>query len=121
MMPRLLLAALATLLLTFGALAHGTGPNGGPMADAGGYHVEMVAKGTSLTIYLNTEDDKPVPAAGHKATAILVVAGKPQRIELAPAGDNKLTGQAAVALPASPKGAVQITMPSGKTAQVKFD
>src|SRR5262245_62655176 len=90
-------AALATATPAF---AHGPkiGPNGGQQADAGSLHLEVVSKGTTLEVLLNTHSDKTVPSAGHKGTAILVVGGKPQRIPLEPAGGNKLSGTAAVEL-----------------------
>jgi hypothetical protein len=37
-----------------------------------------------------------------------------------PAGTNKLSGTSPVALPKEPKGAVQITTPTGSTLQAKF-
>ena len=67
------------------------------------------------------DKDKPVDAKGFKATGIFVVGGKPQRIELKPESANKLTGTSPVALPATLKGAVQITLPTGKTVQAKFE
>jgi hypothetical protein len=114
---------LAGLLLATIAFAHGPdkGPNGGAQVDAGDYHVEMVAKDKALTVYLHDEKDQPIDAKGHKATGIFVVGGKPQRIELKADGANKLTGTSLVPLPASLKGAVQITLPSGKTVQAKFE
>ena len=117
-----ILAVAGSLLLATAASAHGPdkGPNGGRQVDAGDYHVELVTKDTDLTVYLRTDKDKDVEATGHKATAILVVSGKPQRIELTPAGGNRLSGKSAVPVPATAKGAVQITTPSGKTAQAKF-
>jgi hypothetical protein len=63
---------------------HRKGANGGRQVDAGDYHVEMVAKDTSLAVYLNDDNDKPVEAKGYKVTGIFVVGGKPQRIELKP-------------------------------------
>ena len=113
-------------LLTFAtiatsAFAHGPskGPNGGRQVDAGDYHVEVVAKDTALTVYLHDEKDKPVDAQGHKG--IVVVGGKPQRIELTADSANKLSGTSSVPLPGRVKGAVQITLPSGKTVQAKFE
>jgi len=118
-----ILTLLAALLLTTNAYAHGPnkGPNGGAQVDAGDYHVEMVAKDTALTVYLHDDKDKPVDAKGYKATGIFVVNGKPQRIELKADSANKLTGTSSVPLPARLKGAVQITLPSGKTVQAKFE
>ena len=112
----------ATLLIAATAYAHGPekGANGGPQVDAGDYHVEMVTKDTSLWVYVNDKKDQPVDAKGLKGTGIFVVAGKPLRIELKPDSANKLSGSAPVPLPAKLKGAVQITLPNGKSVQAKF-
>jgi hypothetical protein len=117
------LAFIAGLLFATAAVAHGPskGVNGGPQVDAGDYHVELVANDKTLSIYLNDRDNKPVNAQGYKGIGIFVVKDKPHRIELQPEQANKLTGTAPVSLPASAKGAVQITLPSGKTVQAKFE
>ena len=64
--------------------------------------------------------DNDVKTDGFKGTAIFVIDGKPQRIPLIPAGENRLSGTSPVDLPTNPKGAVQITTPSGGTMQAKF-
>jgi hypothetical protein len=97
------------------------GVNGGAQADAGSFHVEVVPQGTTLQVFLRDHSDKAVRTEGYKGTAIFVIDGKPQRIPLAPAGENKLTGTSAVSIPSEPKGAVQITTPSGTTMQAKFN
>jgi hypothetical protein len=106
-----ILSLLTALFLVTQAYAHGPdrGPNGGKQVDAGDYHVEMVAKDTQLAVYLRDDKDKPVDATGFKATGIFVVGGKPQRIELKTESANKLSGTSSVPLPATLKGAVQIT------------
>ena len=113
----------AALLAATTAYAHGPskGTNGGQLVDAGDYHVEMVAKDMSLSVYINDDQDKPIDAKGFKATGIFVVGGKAQRVELVPQSANKLSGTSQAALPANPKGVVQITLPNGKTVQAKFD
>lgn len=113
-----LLVATATL-----AAAHApkVGVNGGPQADAGSFHVEVVSQGTTLQVFLRDHGDRAVPTEGYKGTAIFVVDGKPQRIPLGPAGDNKLSGASAVTVPSEPKGAVQITTPTGSTVQARFN
>ena len=118
-----ILTLLAALVIATTAFAHGPnkGPNGGRQVDAGDYHVEMVAKDTALTVFLHDDKDKPIDAKGYKATGIFVVGGKPQRIELNPDSANKLIGTSSVPLPATLKGAVQITLPTGKTVQAKFE
>jgi hypothetical protein len=118
-----LITVIALASLVSAAFAHSphTGANGGKVVDAGDYHVEMITKDKALNVYLHDRDNKPVEAKGHKAVGIFVVAGKSQRIELTPESANKLTGTAPVALPATPKGAVQITLPSGSVVQAKFE
>jgi hypothetical protein len=115
----------ATALAASGAAAFAhapkQGPHGGPQADAGSFHVEIVPDGTALAVYLRDHSDKVFPSAGFKGTAILLIDGKPTRIPLAPDGDNKLTGTAPIALPAEPKGAVQLVTPAGQTVQAKFE
>jgi hypothetical protein len=83
--------------------------------------VEIVPKGTVLQVYLKDHSDKPVSITGFKGTAIFVINGKAVRITLTPAGENQLTGTSSVDLPADPKGAVQITTPTGSTVQAKFN
>ena len=116
------LFAVALLGLPSFAQAHSpkVGANGGAQVDAGSYHVELVPDGTTLQLYLRDHSDKEVASVGFKGTAIFVIDGKPQRIPLTPAGTNKLTGTSSVALPREPKGAVQITTPTGSTVQAKF-
>jgi hypothetical protein len=113
---------IAALLIATAALAHGPnkGPNGGVQVDAGNHHVELVSKDAALTVFLYDENDNPVDAKGAKATGIFVIDGKPQRIELTGQSANQLSGTSPIALPASLKGAVQITLPSGKSIQAKF-
>lgn len=117
--------ALAIALIAFAplvALGHSPerGKNGGQQADAGNYHVEVVAKDNTLNIYVNDHSDNAVQTKGFKGTAILVVNGKAQRISLAPRGDNVLTGTSPVELKAPIKGAIQITDSDNVTVQAKF-
>lgn len=119
------LAALAVglALATGPTLAHEptTGPNGGLQVDAGTWHAELVANGTTtVAIFLADADGKAIPAAGFKANAIFVVDGKPQRFTLEAAGGSKLVGTAPLGVPAGVKGAVQLTAPDGTTGQAKF-
>ncbi len=116
----LIIAALAVVPLGASAHAPKTGQNGGPQEDAGSFHVEIVPKGTALRVYLKDHSDKTVSTIGFKGTAIFVIDGRAERITLTPAGENQLNGIASVDLPAEPKGAVQITTPTGSTVQARF-
>jgi hypothetical protein len=118
------IAAAALFIVTTSiASAHApkVGVNGGAQADAGSFHVEVVSQGTTLQVFLRDHSNKAVLTDGYKGTAIFVIDGKPQRISLTPAGENKLTGNSSISIPSAPKGAVQIIMPSGGTVQAKFD
>lgn len=115
-------AVVAIALNAAPAAAHDPKPqHGGRIVVAGNYHVEMVAKDRQVHVYLLDHSDKPVTAKGRKGVAILVVDGKSTRIPLEPGDGSRLSGEAAAALPAAPKGVVQITEPSGGTVQARFN
>lgn len=119
-----LIAVLARLTLSHQpVMSHevAKGPNGGQVADVGDYHVELVAKQNVVEVFVRDGSDKPVATTGFKGTAILVVDGKPQRITLEASDGHRLAGKAGIALPARPKGVVQLTAPGGKTVQGRFN
>jgi hypothetical protein len=68
---------------------------------------------------------KPPPKAaamdGYKGLAVIPVGGKSERIDLAPAGGNKLAGTVTVAIPPNAKGVVRLNGPDENTSQAKFD
>ena len=100
---RLLAACLAVLVAAAPAFAHAPrpGPNGGLLVDAGTkHHAELVANGTpQVVVFLSDQDDKPVPAAGFRGNAILVIEGKTQRFPLQAGEGNRLVGTAPVPVP----------------------
>lgn len=118
-MMRSLIAGLILVASLVAAPAHEqrVGPRGGALVDAGNYHVEVVTREKSVEIFVSDLSDKPLPANGFKALAILAAAGKSIRVTLQPAPDGaKLVGDAPEPLPAGVKGAVQLTAPDGRTA-----
>lgn len=121
---RLATIALSLVLMTsFAAFAHETakGRNGGLRVDAGKYHTELLVDGTNnVAVFLSDADDKPIPAKGFKANAILVIGGKSQRFPLTPAEGSKLVGTAPAPVKPGVKGAIQLSAPDGATAQAKF-
>lgn len=99
----------------------GKGRNGGLRVDAGQYHTELVVDGSpNIVVHLSDVDDKPIPSTGFKATAILIISGKSQRVELAPLEPSKLVGTAPTGVAPGVKGVVQLTSPDGATQQGKF-
>lgn len=61
------------------------------------------------------------PRKAFRGAAIFVIDGKPERITLTPAGGNQIKGGSSVTIPSEPKGAIQITTPTGSTVQAKFN
>lgn len=108
----------ALIFLATTAFAHEPrkGPNGGDLVDAGAYHIEVAAKGTTLDVFVSDNIDRPVSTAGFKALAIIVIDGKTQRVALEPTGDSKKLSGIAPAAVTVVKGAVQLTAPDGTTA-----
>ena len=116
------LTFIAALAFAAAAEAHAPpkGKNGGQQTDAGNYHVEVVARGNTLDVFITDHSEAAVPTKGFKGTAILVVQGKAQRITLAPRGENILTGTSPVELAAPIRGAIQITNTENTTVQAKY-
>jgi hypothetical protein len=102
------------VLATAPAFAHDAkGPNGGRVKDLGPFHAELTAKGSTVELYVTDTANKAVAVDGYK--------GQSERIDLAPAGGNRLTGTSTVAIPPNAKGVVRLNGPDGKTSQAKFD
>lgn len=113
--------ALGQLALPARAHEPRTGPHGGQLVDAGSYHVEVITQEKAIEVYVSDLADKPLPAAGFKALAILALEGKAARVPLAPIADgSRLAGNAEIVLPRRIKGALQLTSPDGKTATATF-
>jgi hypothetical protein len=121
-MKRLFLA-LALIAAPLAVSAHevAKGPNGGPVVDSAGHHVEMVAKGTELVLFLTEENDKPLASAGTKnARAIVQDGGKTATVSLQPAEPNKLIGTLAQPLGPGARVVVSATMADGHGVQARF-
>jgi hypothetical protein len=121
-MKRLCLT-LAVAACPFAVLAHevAKGPNGGPVFDSGGHHVELVTQGTELLLVLTEGDDKPLASAGTKnARATIQDGGKTATVALQPAEPNKLVGTLAKPLGAGARVVVSATMNDGHAVQARF-
>jgi hypothetical protein len=118
-----LFLVLAIAAAPFGATAHevAKGPNGGPVVDSSGHHVEMVAKGSELVLFLTEADDKPLASARTKnARAIVQDGGKTATVQLQPAEPNKLIGALSQPLGSSARVVISVTMADGHTVQARF-
>lgn len=117
------IAFLCSAVLPLAALAHevAKGPNGGPVVDSGGHHVEMVAKGTDLTLFLTGEGDKPLASAGTRnARAIVQDGGRTATVPLQPAEPNRLVGTLTSPLGSGARVVVSATMADGHAVQARF-
>jgi hypothetical protein len=113
--------ALAAAPLTTSAHEMATGPNGGPVVDSSGHHVEMVAKGAELVLFLTGEGEKPLASAGAiKARAIVQDQGQTATVALHPAEPNKLVGALLQPLGNGARVVVSATMADGHIVQARF-
>ncbi|HEV2565306.1 MAG TPA: hypothetical protein VGU19_09495 [Microvirga sp.] len=118
-----LILTLALAAAPLGATAHemAKGPNGGPVVDSAGHHVEMVAQGSELVLFLTEADDKPLASAGTKnARAIVQDGGKTATVQLQPAEPNKLVGALPQPLGSGARVVVSATMADGHAVQARF-
>ena len=104
--------AAALLLSPVAAFGHAPpiGVHGGMQTHAGPLHQEIVIGQGSLTVYLNTMEEKPVDTAGATGTVTLLIAGAPVQVALAPAGANSLSGKLDREVPAGTKIATIVTL-----------
>ena len=118
-----LLIILAAAALPAVASGHESakGPNGGPVFDSAGHHVEMVANGTELVLFLTGDADAPIASAGTKnARAIVQDGGKTATVPLQTAQPNKLVGALAAPLGKGARVVVSATMADGHAVQARF-
>ena len=121
MTPRRML--LAGLILTpVVARAHEPrrGPNGGQKVDIGTNHAELVAAGNTLRLFLFDGAERPIPAAGATAQAIILAGGRQATITLALSGDNLLAGTGDFIAVRGMRAVVTLTLPGQRPAQARF-
>ena len=87
--------ALVLVLSPTGGFAQRQGHNhphqGGQTQIIGPYEVELVAKGTEVTLFILDDKDQKVNAAGLSGSAEVLAKGNERKtVELKAAGDNKL-------------------------------
>lgn len=117
------LALAAALTLVPAAFGHAPpiGVHGGMQVHAGPLHQEIVIKGQSLTLYLNTIEDKAVDTAGATGTATLLIDGAPVQVALSPAGTNSLTGKLDRVVPDGTRIATIVTLAGKGSLQARYE
>ena len=114
----------AFLLLPATALGDGDlsrpGPNGGKLADAGRYHLELVVKPAEMRLYVTGGRDAKVDTQGAEANATVLAGKEKSTVKLVPAEGNALAGNGAF----NPKSAmtvvVTLTLAKQPPVQARF-
>ena len=84
------------------------------------HHLELVAKGDTLELYVRHEDGKDEDATGAKATATVLADGKTETITLTPAGGNSLKGTGSFNAGKGTTVVISLTMPDHEPSQARF-
>lgn len=114
--------ALTLLLAAMPARAHDDekGPNGGPMVTVEDKHLEFVAKGADITVYVSDKKHDPIAMAGGSGRAIVQASGKTTTVALTPGEGNRLVGKAGAAVASGARVVVSATLPGGAAVQGRF-
>ncbi len=118
----LVLSAALVLVSLSGAVAHESakGPNGGPVVDVAGHHVEFVPSAAEMTFYLTGDADAAIASAGAKVKAIVQDGGKTTQLDLGPVDPNKLVAKLATPLGSGAKVVVTGSLADGHSLQARF-
>jgi hypothetical protein len=112
-------ATLLCLVLASCADALLNGPNGGQLGDAGKYNLELVIKGSALTVYVTGDKNEKIPTQGASGNAIVVTAKGSTNIKLDSQGENALAGSGFQAAPDA-KILVRVMLPGQSSVQTRF-
>lgn len=120
-MKKILLVCLA---LTFAGSAwaqhaHQKGPNGGPLEDVAGVHLELITSGRNITLNVFDDAVKPMTSKGIVATALLTSGSDKEPLTLVESGSS-LKAEAKKDIAPGTTISVTLKTPAGKSGQVKF-
>lgn len=96
------------------------GPNGGKLADAGKYHVELVVKPTEMRVYVTGAKDAKVDTSGAEASATVLAGKTKSTLKLVPAGDNALSASGSFDTKAAMTVVVTLTLAKQPAVQARF-
>lgn len=122
MVIRSLVLASGICLLAITASAHGPGrgPNGGQMQDVAGAHVELVADGGGIAVYLFDVGNQPMPAKGAAATATVLAQDRQETVTLQPGEGNVLRGRGGITAQPGMKVVVSLTLPGQRPQLARY-
>ena len=121
-MPTRRLILAAAILAPGAARAHAPrpGPNGGQKVDVGSNHAELVAEGNTLRLFLFDGDDRPIPAAGATAQAVVLAGGRQATVQFQPVRDNLMQGTGDFTAARGMRAVVTLTLPGQRPVQARF-
>jgi hypothetical protein len=96
------------------------GPNGGKLADAGKYHLELVIRPAELRVYVTAAKDAKVDTQGAEASATVLAAREKSTLKLVPAGGNALAASGRFDPKAAMTVVVTLTLAKQAPVQARF-
>jgi len=99
---------------------HGEPMHGGVVAEAGMFQGELLAKGNQFTVHI-TDHGAPVSTAGAQAKVTVLAGNQKVEFVLAPAGENRLAGTPAAALPSGARAVVAVKLADGRAGSLRFE
>lgn len=124
-----LAVALAALAMGAGAVladeghehAHDHDPkHNGIVAHSGHHHLELVAAGSTIELYVTEEDGSPKDVSAAKASATVLADGKTEVVALEPAGANSLRGSGGFKVGKGTTVVINLTLPDHEPDQARF-
>lgn len=103
-----------------GAAHDHSAKHGGLVEHTGHHHLELVAKGGTLELYITHEDGDAEDASAAKASATVLADGKTEMVTLAPAGGNALKGSGGFNAGKGTTVVISLSMPDHEPEQVRF-
>jgi hypothetical protein len=98
---------------------HQKGPNGGPMEDVAGVHVEMTTSGKVLTFHILDDANKPLSTTGYSGSALLTAGSERETLPLTASG-HTLKGEAKADIAKGAAVSITLKTADGKSGQAKF-
>jgi len=104
------------------ALAHDSenGPNGGPIVEVKGLHVELIAKGADLAVVLSDAGHAPVASKGASGRAVILDGSEQRTLPLSPAEPDRLTAKLDKPLASGARVVVSAKLASGQELLARF-
>lgn len=97
-----------------------SGPNGGPMVEVKGLHLELIAKGTDLVVVLSDASHAPVESKGASGRAVVLEAGAQRTVPLAPVAPDRLAARLESPLAGGARVVVSAKLATGQDLLARF-